>query len=82
MKRRRGKSESLRFIAECEQRVARQKQLIEQLKRWGRSTEEAEGTLRQQHEMLATLRNHADIMRDLMSPNAHERKLGTKPAAN
>jgi hypothetical protein len=82
MKRRRGKSESVRFVAECEQRVAEQKQLIEQLKRRGGSTEEAEGALRQQHEMLATLRNHADIMRDLMSPNEHERKPGTKPAAD
>jgi uncharacterized coiled-coil protein SlyX len=65
---------SLRFIADWEQRAAKQKQVIEQLKRRGRSTAEAEATLAQQQDTLATLRNHAEIMRDLMSPDGPEKK--------
>jgi uncharacterized coiled-coil protein SlyX len=68
---------SLRFIANWEQRVAKQKQAIDQLKRRGCPTAEANAALDQQQETLAKLRNHADLMQALMSPDVH----GKKPAS-
>ncbi len=64
---------SVRFIADWEQRIVKQKQLIEQLKSDGRQTAKAEILLRQQQQTLASLRNHADIMHDLMSPSGYEK---------
>ena len=73
---RRGRSDdpiSLRFVADWEQRVAKQKDLVDELKRKGRSTAQAQAALNQQLETLAKLRNHADIMQTLISPAAREK---------
>jgi hypothetical protein len=68
---------SLRFVADWEQRVERQKQLVSELRRSGRSTAMAEATLRRQEQSLATLRNHSDIMQELMEPGANQK--GQRP---
>jgi hypothetical protein len=52
---------SIRFIADRERRIAKQKQLIAELKRKGRPTELAEVELRQHLMVLAMLRNHSEI---------------------
>ena len=56
---------SLLFIAQWEQRIAKQKQVIEELGSKGRSTAETQAALEQQQETLAKLRNHAEIMKEL-----------------
>jgi hypothetical protein len=66
-------SMSLGFIADREQRIARQRQLIADLKKRGRPTGQAETILKRHEDALRTLRNHADIMQELMSPTAYER---------
>jgi hypothetical protein len=66
-------SMSLGFIADQEQRVTKQRQLIADLKNRGRPTGQAEAILKRHEEALTTLRNHADIMQELMSPTAYER---------
>lgn len=81
---RRGRSDepiSLRFVADWEQRVAKQKDLVDELKRNGRSTAQAQAALNQQLETLAKLRNHADIMQTLMSPDLRTKTPGKGKAA-
>jgi uncharacterized coiled-coil protein SlyX len=66
---------SLRFVANWEQRVAKQKQLIAELKLRRRSTAQAEAELQQQLEVLAKLRNHAEVMQELTTPPPPERTI-------
>ena len=67
---------SLQFIAEQEQRIAKQKQLIAERKHKGRSTELAEAELRRELQALAMLRNHCDLSLALMKPAPYEKPLG------
>lgn len=64
-KRSNGIPPSLHFIADWEQRIAKQKQLIAELKRKDRPTELAEAELRKHLRVLAMLRNHCDISLEL-----------------
>lgn len=57
------------FIAESENRISRQKQLIENLKRKRKPTETAEAVLKQFEASLLQLRNHMEVMRELMKPD-------------
>ena len=67
---------SLQFIADREQRIVKQKQLIAELKRKGRSTEQAEAELRRELLALATLRNHSDLSLELTKADPYEMRLG------
>jgi uncharacterized coiled-coil protein SlyX len=70
---------SLRFIAHWEERVAKQEQLIAELKSKGRPGTQAEATLRLYRERLQALRNHAEVMSSLMEPDPYSYyKLGDK----
>jgi hypothetical protein len=60
---------SLRFVEDWEQRVERQKQLIAELRKTGRPTGPAEAVLKREEQSLATLRNHSEIMQELMTPD-------------
>jgi hypothetical protein len=62
---------SLRFIAQWEERVAKQAQLIAELKSKGRPTKQAEATLKAYKQSLNALRNHAELMRTLMEPDPY-----------
>lgn len=64
-------SMSLRFIVDREQRIAKQRQLIAEMKKSRRPTGRAEAVLKRHQEALTTLRNHADIIQDLMRPDPH-----------
>jgi ATP/maltotriose-dependent transcriptional regulator MalT len=57
------------FIAASENRISRQKQLIEHLKRKGRPTEIAEAVLKQFEASLQQLHNHVEVMQELMRPD-------------
>jgi hypothetical protein len=63
-----GLESSLSFIAAGEMRVSRQKQLVARLKGAGESTVGAEAELARFETTLSRLRNHLDIMRELMRP--------------
>ena len=56
---------SLRFIADREQHIAKQRELIAELKRKGCSTVQAEAELRRELLALAMLRNHRDLSLEL-----------------
>jgi hypothetical protein len=58
----------LYFIAEVEQRIKKQKQIIARLKRKGQPTAEAEAVLLGFERSLLQLRNHWDVMQELMKP--------------
>jgi hypothetical protein len=60
---------SLRFIAHWEERVAKQEQLIADLKRKRRPAREAEAMLIVYKKSLHMLRNHAELMCSLMEPD-------------
>jgi hypothetical protein len=62
-------SMSQRFVADREQRIAKQRQLIADLKKRDRPTGQAEAILKRHEEALTTLRNHADIMQELLKPD-------------
>jgi hypothetical protein len=66
----------LQFIANWEQRILKQEELIAELKQNGRSTKRAEGVLRNQLRALAMLRNHSDLSLELSKPNAYEKLPG------
>jgi hypothetical protein len=59
----------LRFIADAEQRIKQQKQMIAQLRRKGQSTAHAEAVLLSYEQSLLQLRNHWDVMQELMKPD-------------
>ena len=59
----------LRFISDAEQRIQQQKQIIAQLKRKGQSTSQAEALLLAYERSLLQLRNHWDVMQELMKPD-------------
>jgi hypothetical protein len=59
---------SLRFIADWEERVSRQKQLVTELKEKGQPTKHAEAALKEYQASLLQLRNHAQIMLEIMQP--------------
>lgn len=71
---------SLQFIADREQRIAKQKQLIAELKGKGRSTAHAEAELRRELLALATLRNHSDLSMELAKGDPYKRPLGEQTA--
>jgi hypothetical protein len=56
------------FLADAEQRVKQQKQTIARLKRKGQPTAEAEEVLLGFERSLLQLRNHWDVMQELMRP--------------
>ena len=60
-----GMPPSLRFIVDREQHIAKQRELIAELKRKGRSTVQAEAELRRELLALAMLRNHRDLSLEL-----------------
>jgi hypothetical protein len=66
---------SLRFVADWEERIRKQRQLIRELKRKGHSTQSAEATLKQQEKTLYTLHNHSQIMRQLLESDAENSNL-------
>ena len=59
----------LRFIADAEQRIKQQKQIIAQLRRKGQPTGRAEAVLLSYVQSLLQLRNHWDVMQELMKPD-------------
>ena len=61
----------LKFITDCELRVALQKQLIAGLKERGLSTLHAEADLKKEEASLRQLENHAVVMRDLLEPDRY-----------
>ena len=72
MKRRRAQNElppAARYIAEGEMRIAQQKELIGRLKKNGRPTDQAEAVLKGFEGSLLQLRNHLQVMQELMRPN-------------
>ena len=56
----------LKFIADCEERIAQQHQRISDLKQQGLPTAGAEIDLRKQKASLRALENHAVVMRFLL----------------
>jgi hypothetical protein len=56
----------MRFIAEGEKRLVRQRQLIARLKKQGRPTSQAESVLVAFELMVFKLRNHLEVMKTLM----------------
>jgi hypothetical protein len=58
---------SLRFIADGEERVSRQMLLIARLKMKGQPTKDAETILTGYQAALMQLRNHAQVMREMMN---------------
>jgi|SRR5687767_3196383 hypothetical protein len=67
---------SLRFIADWEQRVSRQMLLIARLKMKGRPTKDAETILTGYQAALMQLRNHAQVMREMMNSEPTRRGKG------
>jgi hypothetical protein len=67
---------SLRFIVHWEERVAKQKRLIAELKSKRRPTLQAEAALKAYSETLDKLRNHAELMSALMSPDPFSWEIG------
>ena len=57
-----------KFIADCEERITQQHQLIAGLKQQGLSTSRAEADLKRQEASLRALENHAVVMRFLLEP--------------
>jgi hypothetical protein len=57
-----------KFIADCEERIMQQHQLIAGLKQQGLSTSRAEDDLKKQKASLRALENHAVVMRFLLEP--------------
>ena len=57
-----------RFIVESELRIVRQRQMIERMRRKGQPTEQAEAALKGFEASLLQLRNHVDVMDELMRP--------------
>ena len=64
-KRSNGERQSHRSLAEREQCVTDQQQLIAELKRKGRSTAQVEAELRKELLALTMLRNHFEVMTEL-----------------
>jgi hypothetical protein len=58
----------LKFIADCEERISQQKQLIADLDQRGVSTLGARADLVKQEASLRQLENHAAVMRVLLQP--------------
>jgi hypothetical protein len=63
-----------RFIAESEQRILRQRQMVERMRRKGQPTEQAEAVLKGFEASLLQLRNHVDVMQELMKPDEYAAK--------
>jgi hypothetical protein len=57
---------SPKFIADCEERISQQHQLISELKQQGLSTAGAMADLKRNEASLRQLKNHADVMRLLL----------------
>jgi hypothetical protein len=57
---------AFRHVAEAEVRIASQEELIVRLKRNNRPIEQAEALLQTMKSSLLQLRNHLDLMRELM----------------
>jgi hypothetical protein len=58
----------VKFIADCQERITQQHQLIAGLKQQGLSTLGANADLKRQQATLRELRNHAVVMRFLLEP--------------
>jgi hypothetical protein len=59
---------ALSFVKDSEARVLQQKQLIARLKHKRQSTEYAEAVLNEFEANLRSLRNHLELMQELMKP--------------
>jgi hypothetical protein len=68
-----GRELALGFVKASETRVLQQKQLIARMKRNGRSTKQAEEVLRDFEAALLTIRNHLEVMQELMRPSYPEK---------
>ena len=62
---------SLRVIAEWEERVFQQRELIADLKLKGQPSKSAEASLQQDQAFLEQLRNHWHTMQELLKPDPH-----------
>jgi hypothetical protein len=58
----------VKFIADCQERITQQMQMIAGLKQQGLSTSGAEIDLKKQEAALRELQNHAVVMRFLLEP--------------
>ena len=63
-----GRQLALSFVKDSEARVLQQKQLIARLKHKRQSTEYAEAMLNEFEANLRSLRNHLELMQELMKP--------------
>ena len=63
-----------RFIAESELRIVRQRQMVERMRRKGQPTEQAEAVLKGFEASLLQLRNHVEVMQELMRPDGYAAK--------
>jgi hypothetical protein len=63
-----------RFIVESELRIVRQRQMIERMRRKGQPTEQAEAVLKGFEASLLQLRNHVEVMQELMRPDDYVAK--------
>ena len=70
---------SLRHIADWEQRIVRQKELIVELQLKRRSTAQAVAELQRLEHTLVMLRNHHDVMQNLT--NSDRREQNKRPMA-
>jgi hypothetical protein len=64
----------LRYVAACEEQVSLQRELITDLKEKGQSTKRAEAALMEYQDLLLQLRNHAQIMQEIMQPRSISRQ--------
>jgi hypothetical protein len=69
---------AMQYLAEGESRVLRQQRLIALLKSRHSSTERAEDILKGFQQTLQKLRNHIDIMRELMPPREPSSQLSSR----
>jgi hypothetical protein len=61
------------LLAIWEARIERQKQLVAELKANGRRTNSAEAALKKFEETLVLLRNHAELMQELVQPEPNKK---------
>lgn len=64
---------ALDCVADAEMRVAAQQRLIRRLARRGMPTSEAEGLLKTFNMSLMQMRNHLDLLQNLLSPPVRRR---------
>ena len=79
MKRQRSGEDVLRsnrYVADVEQRIIRQRQLVAELQRKGRSTVAVKAELQRLEHSLMMLRNHREILQGLIQPDSALQRRG------